>query len=336
MQSGCRHDGLDGECPAIVAPKTNKRVGLGPQEVDTRRDGDRRQRRVAVDLQFLPRGTRYDLGPFSTSAATAGRRPGAFWSIMAILLGVVLAAHVIVEKLAGVDLPERLGSIGWGVMHLAGGALAFIFVIIKAINPATASTARSGFYLGLLARARSPRRRLPDGEGSRRAADSSSAARVAERRHRLRRSRTHRSLDAGLILVMRPVSRAGSVHSGGGEHERQSRKPSTARRRPRLGWRAERRPPPGFAHVLGAAAGAWVVVAIVAFIVEVSSDDPTAPGVAFSAGLAIVAPRGGLRRARADPFRVRHRDRAVGAARLVLRGHPQRPHAAATSGSSTS
>ena len=43
---------------------------------------------------------------------------------------------------------------------------------------------------------------------------------------------------------------------------------------PRLGWRAERRPPPGFAHVLGAAAGAFVVVAIVAFIVEVTSDDP--------------------------------------------------------------
>ena len=57
----------------------------------------------------------------------------------------------------------------------------------------------------------------------------------------------------------------------------------------RLGWRAERRPPPGFAHVLGAAAGVWVVVAIFAFIVEVSSDDPTAPGVAFTAGLTIVA-----------------------------------------------
>ena len=57
----------------------------------------------------------------------------------------------------------------------------------------------------------------------------------------------------------------------------------------RLGWRAERRPPPGFAHVLGAAAGAWVVVAIVAFIVASTDQDPTAPGVVFSAGLTIVA-----------------------------------------------
>jgi hypothetical protein len=57
----------------------------------------------------------------------------------------------------------------------------------------------------------------------------------------------------------------------------------------RLGWRAQRRPRPGFAHVLGAAAGAFAVVGVVSFVVEVMSDDPTVPGVAFTAGLAIVA-----------------------------------------------
>ncbi len=57
----------------------------------------------------------------------------------------------------------------------------------------------------------------------------------------------------------------------------------------RLGWRAQRRPRPGFAHVLGAAAGAFAVVAVVSFVVEVSSDDPTLPGVAFDAALVIAA-----------------------------------------------
>jgi hypothetical protein len=58
----------------------------------------------------------------------------------------------------------------------------------------------------------------------------------------------------------------------------------------RLGWRAQRRPRPGFAHVLGAAAGAFVVIGVVAFIVEVApDDDPTAAGVGFTAALAIVA-----------------------------------------------
>jgi hypothetical protein len=40
---------------------------------------------------------------------------------------------------------------------------------------------------------------------------------------------------------------------------------------------------------LGAAAGGFAVVAIVAFVVEVSSDNPTAPGVGFDAALAIAA-----------------------------------------------
>ncbi len=58
---------------------------------------------------------------------------------------------------------------------------------------------------------------------------------------------------------------------------------------PRLGWRVQRRPRPGFAHVLGVAAGAFVVIAVVAFVVEVSSDDPTGPGIAFNALLVAVA-----------------------------------------------
>jgi hypothetical protein len=90
-----------------------------------------------------------DLGPFGTFSRNGWQSPGAFWSIVAILLGVVLAAHVIVQKLANVDLPERLGSVGWGVVHLAGGALAFVFLIIKLINHTSDSAI--GLYLGLIA-----------------------------------------------------------------------------------------------------------------------------------------------------------------------------------------
>jgi hypothetical protein len=63
----------------------------------------------------------------------------------------------------------------------------------------------------------------------------------------------------------------------------------------RLGWRVERRPQPGFAHVLGAAAGAFVVVGVVAFVVEATSDDPTAPGVALTLLLVAAALLVGLR-----------------------------------------
>jgi hypothetical protein len=72
-----------------------------------------------------------DLGPFGSVSRNGWQSPDAFWSVVAILIGIVLAAHVIVEKLTGVDMPERLGSVGWGVVHLAGGAIAFIFILIK-------------------------------------------------------------------------------------------------------------------------------------------------------------------------------------------------------------
>ena len=83
--------------------------------------------------------------------------PKSFFSIVAILIGIVLAAHVIVEKLTGVDLPDRLGSIGWGVVHLAGGGIAFLFVLIKAIlggDYFTVSLDRKfGLWLGLISAA---------------------------------------------------------------------------------------------------------------------------------------------------------------------------------------
>jgi len=63
----------------------------------------------------------------------------------------------------------------------------------------------------------------------------------------------------------------------------------------RLGWRVERRPRPGFAHVLGAAAGAFTVVGVVAFVVEATSDDPTVPGVVLDLLLVAVALLVGLR-----------------------------------------
>lgn len=47
----------------------------------------------------------------------------------------------------------------------------------------------------------------------------------------------------------------------------------------RLGWRAERRPEPGFAHALGAGAAAFAVFAVFALVIEVTSNDATGPGV---------------------------------------------------------
>jgi hypothetical protein len=73
-----------------------------------------------------------DIGPYDFNR-NGWQSPKAFFSFVAIIIGIVLAAHIIVEKFANIDLPERLGSVGWGIVHLAGGALAFVFVLIKAL-----------------------------------------------------------------------------------------------------------------------------------------------------------------------------------------------------------
>ena len=56
-----------------------------------------------------------------------------------------------------------------------------------------------------------------------------------------------------------------------------------------LGWRAERRPRPGFAHVLGAVAGAFAVIAMVAFVAAADNEDPQLPGVVLSLVLIAIA-----------------------------------------------
>src|SRR5713101_8026810 len=57
----------------------------------------------------------------------------------------------------------------------------------------------------------------------------------------------------------------------------------------RFVWRADRRPQPVFVNVLGAAAGAFAAVAVVAFVAEATDDDPTVPGVGFSLILVALA-----------------------------------------------
>ncbi|MBM3673017.1 MAG: hypothetical protein FJW86_12675 [Actinobacteria bacterium] len=56
-----------------------------------------------------------------------------------------------------------------------------------------------------------------------------------------------------------------------------------------FGWRAERRPEPGFAHVLGAGAAFFLWLATNALVGEVASDDVQLPGILFNAALLVIA-----------------------------------------------
>lgn len=88
------------------------------------------------------------VGGGSIYSSNGWGRPSAFFSVVAILIGVVMAAHVIVDKLAGVEMPERLGSVGWGVFYLAGGVIAFVFLLIKWLG--NTDYVEFWFYLAIL------------------------------------------------------------------------------------------------------------------------------------------------------------------------------------------
>ncbi|MEI8000377.1 MAG: hypothetical protein WCI50_03405 [Actinomycetes bacterium] len=57
--------------------------------------------------------------------------PSSFLSIIAILLGVAMAAFVIATKIGGVAVPEKVGNLGWGVVLLGAGGVAAVFLILK-------------------------------------------------------------------------------------------------------------------------------------------------------------------------------------------------------------
>ena len=74
--------------------------------------------------------------------------PGAIWSILAVLIGIVMAVAVLGPKLGNMQLPALPNNLTWGQVHLAGGVLAFVFLILKYINES--SYVAIGFWLGFI------------------------------------------------------------------------------------------------------------------------------------------------------------------------------------------
>jgi len=59
-----------------------------------------------------------------------------------------MAAQLLATKIGHVDMPDRMGSLGWGMVHFIAGGVAFFFVLIKWLNN-TDFTAY-GLFVGLI------------------------------------------------------------------------------------------------------------------------------------------------------------------------------------------
>lgn len=102
---------------------------------------------VLLINSFLPWYS-VDLGVFGDYSRNGWQAPSAFLSMLAVLIGIAMGALVVVRALGAVELPEKLGGIGWGMAYLIGGGVAFLLVVIKWLGN-TDFTA-FGLYLGLL------------------------------------------------------------------------------------------------------------------------------------------------------------------------------------------
>jgi hypothetical protein len=105
---------------------------------------------VLLIASFLPwYKVSVGIGDFSASFSANGwEAPGALWSILAVICGVVLAGAVLGPKFANMQLPA-LGSVTWGQAFLGLGAAALALVIIKFLSES--SSLSYGFYLGFIA-----------------------------------------------------------------------------------------------------------------------------------------------------------------------------------------
>jgi hypothetical protein len=85
---------------------------------------------------------------FGTVGNNGWGSPSAFFSILAIIIGVVMATHIIATKIGNVELGERAGPVGWGTVHLTLGVLAFVFVMVKFLS--NTDFTKFGLYAGIL------------------------------------------------------------------------------------------------------------------------------------------------------------------------------------------
>jgi hypothetical protein len=90
-----------------------------------------------------------DFGSLGNITRSGWQSPGAFWSLLAILIGLAMAAVVVLKNMTDVDIPEKVGNFTWPKIFLGGGVVALLFVLIKLVNES--SFLGFGFYLGIIA-----------------------------------------------------------------------------------------------------------------------------------------------------------------------------------------
>lgn len=70
------------------------------------------------------------------------------FATLAVIVGIAMAAIVLVSKLGTVELPEKLGNLGWGQILMIGGIASLALVVIQWLKES--DFVSIGLWLGLL------------------------------------------------------------------------------------------------------------------------------------------------------------------------------------------
>jgi hypothetical protein len=101
-------------------------------------------------IGFLPWYS-VDLGPFGSWSHNGWQSPDAFWSILAILIGLAMAGVVGLKAFGTATIPDNVGGVTWPKIHLGAGVVALVFLLIKWLSNHDYTT--YGLYLGIIATA---------------------------------------------------------------------------------------------------------------------------------------------------------------------------------------
>jgi hypothetical protein len=93
----------------------------------------------------------FDLGILgSGSISRSGwQSPGAIWSILAVLCGVIMAVLIILQRFTSVKLPALPQGLTWARVQAGLAGVAVLSILIKIVNES--SHLSFGFFLGIIA-----------------------------------------------------------------------------------------------------------------------------------------------------------------------------------------
>ena len=92
----------------------------------------------------------YDLGVLGCGSVSRSgwQSPGAIWSILAVLIGVIMAAIIILQRFTTVKMPALPAGVTWARIQAGLAGAAVLCILLKIIGES--SHLGFGFFIGII------------------------------------------------------------------------------------------------------------------------------------------------------------------------------------------